>query len=230
MSEITKDTQATLHQLVAGEDTTKQESRLEDLVRLYISFTGSQRPEYFFTIGQIECLPKTDRALGARFRLDIATHPAPAVAGARELAILRATPLAHGDYQHEEHIPIALSCGMVKPGSLCLDTRELDHLGPLLDFRGNEHSEIAGRAGKRRRAQIGKSRTQLRISEARIDFCVEFLDDLGGCILSRAKSKLIARVVARQEVGHSWDVGQRLQPRCGGRRQRAQLGVADVLD
>ena len=30
----------------------------------------------------------------------------------RELAILRATQLAHGDYQHEEHIPIALSCGI----------------------------------------------------------------------------------------------------------------------
>jgi len=58
MSEITKDTQATLHQLVAGEDTIKEQGRLEDLVRRYISFTGSQRPEYFITIGQIEYLPK----------------------------------------------------------------------------------------------------------------------------------------------------------------------------
>ena len=30
----------------------------------------------------------------------------------RELIILRATQLAHGDYQHHEHIPIAMSCGI----------------------------------------------------------------------------------------------------------------------
>ncbi len=30
----------------------------------------------------------------------------------RELIILRATQLAHGDYQHEEHWPIAMSCGI----------------------------------------------------------------------------------------------------------------------
>lgn len=32
----------------------------------------------------------------------------------RELIILRATQLAHGDYQHEEHWPIAMSCGISK--------------------------------------------------------------------------------------------------------------------
>lgn len=58
MSEITKDTHATLHQLVAGEDTIKEEGRLEDLVLRYISLTSSQRPEYFITIGQVEYLPK----------------------------------------------------------------------------------------------------------------------------------------------------------------------------
>ncbi len=30
----------------------------------------------------------------------------------RELIILRATQLAHGDYPHEEHKPIAMSCGI----------------------------------------------------------------------------------------------------------------------
>src|ERR1700758_1631288 len=35
MSEITKDTQATLHQLVAGEDTIKEEGRLGELVLRY---------------------------------------------------------------------------------------------------------------------------------------------------------------------------------------------------
>jgi hypothetical protein len=57
MSEITKDTPATLHQLVAGEDTIEQHGRLEDLIRRYIGFTRSQQPEYFITIGQTEYLP-----------------------------------------------------------------------------------------------------------------------------------------------------------------------------
>jgi hypothetical protein len=58
MSEITKDTDATLHQLVAGEDTIKEQGPLKDLIVRYISLTGSQRPEYFITIGQVEYLPK----------------------------------------------------------------------------------------------------------------------------------------------------------------------------
>jgi hypothetical protein len=58
MSEITKDTHATLHQMVAGEDTIKEEGRLGDLVLRYISLSSSQRPEYFIMIGQVEYLPK----------------------------------------------------------------------------------------------------------------------------------------------------------------------------
>jgi hypothetical protein len=58
MSEITKDTPATLHQLVAGEDTIKEEGRLGDLVLRYISLSSTQRPEYFIMIGQVEYLPK----------------------------------------------------------------------------------------------------------------------------------------------------------------------------
>lgn len=58
MSGITKDTHATLHRLVAGEDTIKEHGRLNDLVLRYISLTSSQRPEYFITIGQVEYLPK----------------------------------------------------------------------------------------------------------------------------------------------------------------------------
>ena len=58
MSGITKETRATLHQLVAGEDTIKEQGRLKDLVLRYISLTSSQRSEYFITIGQVEYLPK----------------------------------------------------------------------------------------------------------------------------------------------------------------------------
>lgn len=58
MPQITKDTVATLHRLVAGEDTIKEEGRLEDLVLRYIGLAGGQRPEYFITISHVEYLPK----------------------------------------------------------------------------------------------------------------------------------------------------------------------------
>ena len=58
MSEITQDTQATLHQLVAGEDTVKEHGPLKDIILRYISLTGSQHPDYFITIGEVEYLPK----------------------------------------------------------------------------------------------------------------------------------------------------------------------------
>ena len=57
MSEITKDTPATLHQLVAGEDTIEEHGRLEDVILRYIGLTDSLRAEYFITIGQTEYLP-----------------------------------------------------------------------------------------------------------------------------------------------------------------------------
>lgn len=57
MSEITKSTPATLHQLVAGEDTIEEHGRLEDVILRYIGLTDSQRAEYFITIGQTEYLP-----------------------------------------------------------------------------------------------------------------------------------------------------------------------------
>jgi hypothetical protein len=57
MSEITKETYTTLHQLVAGKDTIQEQGRLGDLVLRYISFSSSRRPEYFIMIGQIEYLP-----------------------------------------------------------------------------------------------------------------------------------------------------------------------------
>jgi hypothetical protein len=69
MSEITKDTHATLHQLVAGEDTIQEQGRLKDLVLRYISLTGGQRPEYFITIDQVEYLPKQIKRWAREFGL-----------------------------------------------------------------------------------------------------------------------------------------------------------------
>src|SRR5258708_40338661 len=43
-------------------------------------------------------------------------------------------------------------------GSVRLDTRELDHLGPLLGFSGDQLAEVGGLARKTRRAEVSKSR------------------------------------------------------------------------
>src|SRR5262245_35314948 len=80
--------------------------------------------------------------------------------------------------------------------SVCLDARELDHLGPLLRFLSDELPEIGGCTGKHRAAQVGKPRSHLGIGEARIDLRIEFVDDLGGRVLGRAYSIPVASLVA----------------------------------
>ena len=71
-------------------------------------------------------------------------------------------------------------------GSIRLDAGELDHLGPLFGFFRDELAEVGGRAGKRRAAQVGKPRLDLRIGEARVDLPVELVDDLGWRVPGRA--------------------------------------------
>src|SRR5262245_26807049 len=60
-----------------------------------------------------------------------------------------------------------------------LDVRELDHLGPLLGFCGDQPAKIRRRACERRAAQLGEPRLDLGIGEACVDLLVELLDDLG---------------------------------------------------
>ena len=48
-------------------------------------------------------------------------------------------------------------------GSLCLDAREPDYLGPLLGFLGDQFPKISGRPGNHCRAQIGEPRLDLGI-------------------------------------------------------------------
>jgi hypothetical protein len=74
---------------------------------------------------------------------------------------------------------LAFVTGMVDQESLRLDARELDHIGPFLGFLSNEISEVGGRAGKDRVAQVGEPRLELGIGEARIDVVIEPVDNLG---------------------------------------------------
>src|SRR5262249_52710060 len=64
-------------------------------------------------------------------------------------------------------------------GSLRLDAGELDHLGPLLGIFGDQLTEVGGRAGKRRAAQVGKLRLDFRVGERGINLPVELVDDFG---------------------------------------------------
>src|SRR5260370_30290221 len=63
---------------------------------------------------------------------------------------------------------------------LRLDVRKFYHLAPLLGFVDDELGKVGSRKRQRREPEIRKARLHLGIGEARVDFPVELLDDLGG--------------------------------------------------
>src|SRR5262245_33445304 len=74
----------------------------------------------------------------------------------------------------KDHEPIIARCVAQKAcsRSFRLDARELDHLGPLLGFVGNEFPEIGGRERDHGAAEVGKPRLDLGISKAGVDLLV----------------------------------------------------------
>src|SRR5215510_9575915 len=90
--------------------------------------------------------------------------------------------------------------------SLRLDRCKLDHLAPLLGFVRDELSEIGGRAGKRNAAQVRKPRLHSRVSESRVDFLVELIDDFGRCILGHAYAIPVAGLIAWHKLAHGRDI------------------------
>jgi hypothetical protein len=93
-------------------------------------------------------------------------------------------------------------------GSLRLDTRHFDHLGPLLDFLCDEPPEVSGRTCKYRGSKVGEPIFRLRISEDGVGFSVENANDLGWRVLGRDKAIPSARLVTRHKFSD-----------CGGVRQ-----------
>src|SRR5215471_16670541 len=61
-------------------------------------------------------------------------------------------------------------------GSLWLDARELDHLGPLLGFFSDQLAEVSRRTRKHRAAEISEPRLHRGIGESHIDLLVECVD------------------------------------------------------
>src|SRR6516162_2156751 len=60
------------------------------------------------------------------------------------------------------------------------------------------------------------------------DLLVELLDDLGRRGLRCADAEPIARLIARHELTHGRDAGQRFRARGGGYRERAQPASPDI--
>jgi hypothetical protein len=100
---------------------------------------------------------------------------------------------------------------------LRFDARKLDHPGPFLSFIGNKLAEVRGRTRKRRAAQIGKPRLDLGFDKTSINFLVESVDYLSGCLPGRGNAEPRACLEAGQEIADGWQVRQRAHRRDRGR-------------
>src|SRR5262249_34065706 len=67
----------------------------------------------------------------------------------------------------------------VVPRLLRLETRQLDHLGPLRKVGCDQRPELARRQDDRRGAELGELRLDARVCQPGIDLAVELLDDVG---------------------------------------------------
>src|SRR5215510_9339626 len=63
-----------------------------------------------------------------------------------------------------------------------------NHPAPLLDLVGDQFGEVGGRPAKNRATEIGKPRLEFRISDADVDFFVQFFDDVFRYALWTAKA------------------------------------------
>src|SRR5262245_20316114 len=114
------------------------------------------------------------------------------------------------------------------PASVRLDARELDHLAPLLDFFGDQLSELSRRSRQRQAAEVSETGLHLGVGERRVDLLVELLDDLGRRGLRCTDAVPGARLVARYKLTHGWDVRQRVRARGGGYCERPQPTSPDI--
>src|SRR5262245_24579798 len=149
-------------------------------------------------------------------------------AAARSVDLSTAAQL-NGSWPHYGRWFGSQSYGM-PAGSLWLDARKLDHLGPLLGFVSDELSEFGRRHRHRHAPKVGEPRLDRGIGEAGVNCLVELVDDLGGCVLGNADAIPETRLVARQELTHGRDVGQRVRARRGGYCERTQPASPDIPD
>src|SRR5215468_10822553 len=123
-----------------------------------------------------------------------------------------------------------MECGLTKPASLRLDVEGPDHLAPLVGLFGDELTEVGGRACKQYAAHFSQPCLDLRVSKARVDCVVEFLDEFGRRVLGCTETQPRAGLVTCYELANRRNIRQSLQARCIGHRQRAQPAGPDVFD
>src|SRR5271169_245668 len=116
------------------------------------------------------------------------------------------------------------------PGSVHLGAGELDDLGPLLGFDGDEFSKVGRQHRHGHATEVRKVRLYPGISEARINLSVEPFDDLGGRVLGRTDAMPRTGLVASYELTDSWNVRQGHRAHCRRHRQRAKLAGPDEFD
>src|SRR5499427_8859324 len=107
-------------------------------------------------------------------------------------------------------------------GSLGLDARELDHLGPFLGFGCNESAELGGAKNHWDAADIAEPRPDDRRSQPDIDLAVEPFDDLHWRAGGRADPDPGPRLVSRQRLGDGRHVRQHVESLAARNRERAQ--------
>src|SRR5262245_43308005 len=122
------------------------------------------------------------------------------------------------------YLPSRISC------SLRLDACELDHLGPLLGFLGDQLSEVATLERKDRNARIGKPRNDLGISQTSIDFAMELLDDVGRRAPRSDEATPAARLEVRNCVVNCGNIWKLCQPCRSRHAQCAQLAGLDMFE
>src|SRR5262245_40262809 len=100
----------------------------------------------------------------------------------------RSTPIS-GHYGIVCHLPARL---------LRLDARELDHLGPFLDFFVEQRTKFCGAQRYRRAAKFSKAGLHPGISKNGVDLMIEFADDLCRGVPRRADASPKAGFIIRQ--------------------------------
>src|SRR5207253_5544339 len=95
---------------------------------------------------------------------------------------------------------------------------------PLLDLVGDQFGKVGGQSAKSRAAQIGKLRLEFRISDAEVDFLVEYFDDFCRRVPWTANAEPCTCLVSGQGFAQSWHVRQYW--RAGLRRYRKGTEIA----
>src|ERR1700675_4400962 len=93
-----------------------------------------------------------------------------------------------------------MDCGVRLRGLVHLGAGELDDLGPLLGFFGDEFSKVGRRHRHWHATEVREVRLHPGIGEASINLSVELFDDLGGRVLWHTDAVPRTGLVARNEL------------------------------